>query len=64
MPVNGKIPDMTSTSDFYIALQRIYQKKAQEDRERLGQILTEQAEKKGLMEVLFDADELKIFCEN
>lgn len=61
LPVNGKVPDMTATSDFYITLQKIYQKKAQEDREKFSKILTEQADKKELMEIIFDDDEVKIF---
>lgn len=55
---------MTATSEFYITLQKIYQAKAKEDRERITQILTQQAEKKGLMDILFDDDEIKTFCEN
>ena len=64
LPVNGKVPDMTSTSDFYITLQKIYQEKAREDRERMESILSEQAEKNGKMDIIFDEDEVKIFWEN
>ena len=64
LPVSGKIPDMVSTSDFYITLQRIYQKKAVEDRERISSILSKQAEDKGLMDIIFDENEVKTFCEN
>jgi amyloid beta precursor protein binding protein 1 len=31
LPVSGKVPDMTSTTDFYITLQNIYQEKAKKD---------------------------------
>lgn len=64
LPVNGKVPDMTATSEFYITLQRIYQNKAKDDREKLYTILTKQAEEKGLMDLLFEEDEVKTFCEN
>lgn len=61
LPVSGKVPDMTATSELYITLQRIYQKKAKEDREALSKILSKQAEEKGLMDILFDDDEIKVF---
>lgn len=64
LPVTGKLPDMTATSDFYITLQRIYQQKATEDRERISQILSQQAEERGNMDIIFDNDEVKTFCEN
>lgn len=64
LPVSGKVPDMTATSDFYITLQKIYQDKAKADRERLKSILAKQAEEKGLMEFLFEDDEIKTFWEN
>ena len=35
LPVSGKIIDMASTSDFYIALQNIYIEKAEADRAEL-----------------------------
>ena len=31
LPVSGKVPDMTSTTEFYITLQNIYLKKAADD---------------------------------
>jgi hypothetical protein len=55
---------MTATSDFYITLQRIYQSKAKSDREKIKAILSKQAEDKGLMEIIFNDDEIKVFCEN
>lgn len=64
LPVNGKVPDMTATSDFYISMQRIYQKKAEEDREKFYKIINKQIEEKGLMEFALDKDEIKTFCEN
>jgi hypothetical protein len=33
MPLEGTIPDMTSTTEFYMALQRVYQDKAAADAE-------------------------------
>ena len=55
---------MVSTSDFYITLQRIYQKKAKEDRDRIASILSQLADQKGLMDIIFEEDEIKTFCEN
>mmetsp|Transcript_7492 Transcript_7492/g.24880 ORF Transcript_7492/g.24880 Transcript_7492/m.24880 type:complete len:560 (+) Transcript_7492:72-1751(+) len=31
LPLPGSLPDMTSTTDFYLALQRVFQQKAEED---------------------------------
>lgn len=64
LPVSGKVPDMTATSDFYITLQKIYQEKARSDREKVKEIITKQAEEKGLMEMLFEDEDIKVFCEN
>mmetsp|Transcript_26139 Transcript_26139/g.25999 ORF Transcript_26139/g.25999 Transcript_26139/m.25999 type:complete len:265 (-) Transcript_26139:329-1123(-) len=64
LPVSGKVPDMTATSDFYITLQKIYQEKAKEDREKIKEIITKQADEKGLMEMLFEDEDIKVFCEN
>lgn len=64
LPVSGKVPDMTATSEFYIELQRIYQKKAKEDREQIKEIIAKQSEEKKLMELEFEDDEIKTFCEN
>lgn len=55
---------MISTSDFYITLQKVYQKKAKEDRDRITEILSQQADQKGLMDIIFEDDEIKTFCEN
>lgn len=64
LPVSGKVPDMTATSDFYITLQKLYQKKAKEDRELFSSILSKQANEKDIMEPVFENDEIKTFCEN
>lgn len=61
LPVTGKISDMTATSDFYITLQKIYQEKAREDREKLSKILTHLSEEKGLMDILFSEEEIRTF---
>lgn len=61
LPVSGKVPDMTATSDFYINLQRLYQKKAKEDRETLKSLIEKYTESKGLMTPDFDDEVIKTF---
>jgi amyloid beta precursor protein binding protein 1 len=61
LPVTGKVPDMTATSESYITLQKIYQEKAKQDRAKLGTILSQLAEEKGLMDVIFSEDEIRTF---
>lgn len=39
LPLSGKLPDMTSTTDFYITLQNIYQDKAHADLELFTTLL-------------------------
>eukprot|EP00347_Sterkiella_histriomuscorum_P009093 403342543 len=64
LPLSGKLPDMTSTTDFYLALQRIYQEKALEDMEEfivnLQQIMTE----RGVAHESISLEDIKLFCQN
>ncbi len=39
LPLVGTIPDMTATTDVYVALQQIYQSEAVKDRIRFKEIL-------------------------
>ena len=32
LPVSGVVPDMTSTTEYFLELQKIYVKKAEEDK--------------------------------
>ena len=38
-PLNGSIPDMTASTNYYIQLQNIYKTKAQEDEEKMRKIV-------------------------
>lgn len=39
LPLNGSIPDMTSSTELYISLQSLYKKKAEEDKEYIQDIV-------------------------
>ena len=70
-PLEGKIPDMTSDTTRYVALQEAYQKKAEEDRDAISEIA------KGLLDECKQSsngcdvrvsmpsdDEIVTFCKN
>jgi len=64
LPLEGSIPDMTATTDGYIALQRIYAEKANKD----VQVVSKRV-KDLLTSVMRDSNEIseeqiKLFCKN
>ena len=64
LPLRGSIPDMTSSSDAYMRLCRVYQAQAREDIEavasHLGQILISI----GKAANYISEDDIKLFCRN
>ncbi len=64
LPLRGSIPDMTSSSDLYISLQRAYQSKAREDLEsvsdHLGQLLVSLNKPSNSI----PENTIKLFCRN
>lgn len=66
LPVNGTIPDMTSTPEYYIALQHIYRNKGLADIELIkgyiSTILTERGVDQGFLTE--HAEEIVRFCKN
>ncbi len=64
LPLRGSIPDMTSSSDLYISLQRAYQSKAREDLEcvsdHLGQLLVSVNKPSSSI----SEEKIKMFCRN
>ncbi len=64
LPLRGSIPDMTSSSDIYISLQRVYQSKARKDLEsvsdHLGQLLVSLNKPSNSI----PEEKIKLFCRN
>ena len=64
LPVRGSIPDMTSSSDLYIDLQRVYQTKARLDMEAITSHLIQILISLGKPESSISESEIKLFCRN
>jgi amyloid beta precursor protein binding protein 1 len=64
LPLSGKLPDMTSTTDFYITLQNIYQEKAHADLEEFTTLLHQVMLERGVFKESISAEEIKLFCSN
>lgn len=64
LPLEGSIPDMTSTTEFYLKLQRIYQDKARADAEAvLGHARSILVEA-GVSPESIQYDTVRVFCKN
>lgn len=64
MPLEGSIPDMTSTTDMYIALQRIYQDKAKKDAEAVHGHVRATLRAAGRSEDAISAADVRFFCKH
>ncbi len=64
LPLRGSIPDMMSSSDLYIDLQRIYQKKAQNDIQLITEYISQLLISLGKPEHIITDHEIKLFCRN
>ena len=64
MPLEGTIPDMTSTTEFYMALQRVYQDKAASDAEAVHRHVRAALRGAGRSEDGISAAEVKFFCKH
>lgn len=66
-PVEGPIPDMTASTDRYVALQAVYKSKAEQDAKAMktivDEIRTEKADGLGKSPEVPEED-VKIFCKN
>ena len=62
--MRGAIPDMTAESDTYVALQRIYRKKAADDIAAITTSVTNTLESLGKPVDFISATEIKTFCKN
>eukprot|EP01115_Flamella_aegyptia_P015652 TRINITY_DN97685_c0_g1_i2.p1 TRINITY_DN97685_c0_g1~~TRINITY_DN97685_c0_g1_i2.p1 ORF type:complete len:332 (+),score=72.42 TRINITY_DN97685_c0_g1_i2:597-1592(+) len=64
LPLMGTIPDMTASTNGYIALQKIYQDKAQADAAAVGARVKSILAKIGKPENFISTEEIKKFCKN
>uniref|UniRef100_A0A7S0XEG0 NEDD8-activating enzyme E1 regulatory subunit n=1 Tax=Mantoniella antarctica TaxID=81844 RepID=A0A7S0XEG0_9CHLO len=64
MPLEGSIPDMTSTTEVYIALQRVYQDKAAADAEAVHGHVRAALRGAGRAEDSVSATEVRFFCKH
>jgi NEDD8-activating enzyme E1 regulatory subunit len=62
MPHSGELPDMFSSTKYYVALQKVYESKAEEDKNQLRSLSDELCKEAGISNV--DDDTLDIFCKN
>ena len=64
LPLRGSIPDMTSSSNMYIDLQRVYQTKARADMEALASHLSELLASIGRPTNAISEENIRLFCRN
>ena len=64
LPVRGSIPDMISSSDLYIELQKIYQNKAKIDTDIITTYLSQTLAAVGKPLNAVPESEIKLFCRN
>lgn len=62
-PLRGTIPDMTSTTDAYVALQNAYRARADRDLREMRDHLDDAIRERGSSVVVSD-DDLAVFCRN
>ena len=64
LPLRGSIPDMTSSSDMYMDLQRVYQTQARADMEAVASHLSELLASIGRPTSAISEENIKLFCRN
>lgn len=69
VPLNGSIPDMTSSTDFYVQLQQVYKNKANEDLAEMREIVDSTIHSVSMLnqehnQYAVSDEELAIFCKN
>lgn len=63
-PLSGAIPDMTSTTEMYVELQRLYQQQAESDAKQLKSLLTDVLATAGRLPNSISEEEVDTFCKN
>ena len=64
LPLSGSLPDMTSDTKSYLALQQCFNDKATRDREEFVTIVNELLSSVGRETVPSDSQEIELFCKN
>eukprot|EP00898_Chlorokybus_atmophyticus_P005919 jgi/Chlat1/6328/Chrsp44S05896 len=64
MPLDGSIPDMHSMTDYYLALQKIYQAKAASDMAAIAQRVKALLSRAGRAPSSITQSQIKLFCKN
>lgn len=64
LPLEGSLPDMTSTTDAYVALQRLYSRKAEDDAAVVGRFAGEALSSAGIPADGLTWEEVRAFCRN
>lgn len=64
VPLDGTIPDMTSTTDYYVALQKIYQEKAELHASAIEARVKNTCKKIGRDPQSIKKSAIKLFCKN
>ena len=64
LPLRGSIPDMMSSSDLYIDLQRVYQTKARDDAQVVMEHVNQLLASVGRSEHSVSEREVQLFCRN
>ncbi|CAH0476971.1 unnamed protein product [Peronospora belbahrii] len=64
LPVTGVVPDMTASTESYIALQELYMTKAKEDATEVYEILLKKLHDLNLPESTISFDTVAAFCKN
>lgn len=64
LPITGVVPDMTASTETYVALQQVYVTKAKEDATQVLSILKQHLEALGLSAEHIATDKVDAFCKN
>ncbi|KAJ0392504.1 hypothetical protein P43SY_006565 [Pythium insidiosum] len=64
LPITGVVPDMTASTDSYVALQQLYVLKAKEDAADVAQRVQAHLAAAGLPATRVSQDEVEAFCRN
>lgn len=64
LPLSGSLPDMTTSNKVYLAMQRVYNAKAEADRQAMCALVNELLKSCDREPIAADNPELKLFCKN
>eukprot|EP00894_Picocystis_sp_ML_P001093 jgi/Pico_ML_1/51610/g2605.t1 len=64
LPLEGTIPDMTSTTDAYLELQRLYRERASKEADAVGTYVSELLQEVGRVPNAIAKETVKQFCKN